>query len=352
MQTAHLKFTAIIACLLASLAQTPLGAADAPYRFLREIPVGGDGGWDYLSIDAAARQLYVTHAGKIVVVDIEKNALAGEIADTPGVHGFALAPELGRGFSSNGRESQAGIVDLKTLRTLAKVPTGENPDAILYESGRHEVYAFNGRSRSATVFDAMSGQVTNTIALPGQPEFAAADPELHRVYCNIEDRNAVVAIDTRTHQIVNTWPTAPGEEPAGLAIDRAQHRLFIGCHNQLMVMMDSTNGNILSTAPIASGVDANAFDPATRLAFSSCGAGSVTIAREETPGKLAVVQVLATERGARTMALDPKTHRIYLATARFEAQPAPAAGTPPPRPKIIPGSLKLLVYGMEPPAGP
>ena len=346
MKRVGLQFLGMVMLSLMIMAEKRVSGSDAPYRLVSQIQIGGEGGWDYLSVDASARRLYVSHSGIIVVVDLDKDTVVGEVADTPGAHGFALAPELSRGFSSNGRESKAGVVDLKTLKTLWKVPTGENPDAILYEPGRHEVYAFNARGRSATVFGAISSNVSATIALPGAPEFAVADPEAGRVYCNIEDRNEVVAIDTTTHQIVNTWPTAPGEEPAGLAIDLVHHRLFIGCHNKLMVMMDSTNGNVVATAPIGQGVDANAFDPDTRLAFSSCGEGNVTIAHEDTPDTLTVVQTLATERGARTMALDPKTHRIYLATARFEAQSEPVAGTPRQRPKIVPGSMKILVYGM------
>ncbi len=347
MKHTNLMVIGLILLGLVCLMQTPLHAANQPYRLLKEIPIGGDGGWDYLSVDAAARRLYVTHADRIVVVDLEQGARVGEITGVPGVHGFALAPELARGFASNGREAKASIVDLKTLRTLSKVATGENPDAILYEPGRHEVYAFNGRGRSATVFDAVSGVVTNTIALPGKPEFAAADPQAGRVYCNIEDQNAVVALDTQTHRLVNTWPTAPGTEPAGLALDLAHHRLFVGCHNQRLVMLDSTSGAVLTTVPIGQGVDATAFDPGTQFVFSSCGDGTVTIAHLETPDNLAVVQTLATARGARTMALDPQTHRIYLAAAQYEAAAALVPGAAPQRPKIIPGSMKILVYGQD-----
>ena len=337
----RLQVIGLLAFCIANLALS----GDLPYRFVKEIQVGGEGGWDYLSVDASARRLYVSHATAVVAIDIDKDVVVGTITNTPGVHGFALAPELQRGFASNGREATVSVVDLKSLQTLAKVPTGENPDAILYEPGRHEVYSFNGKGQSATVFDATTTQVVATIALPGKPEFAAADPEARRVYCNIEDKNVVVAIDTRSHQIVSTWPTTPGEEPAGMAFAVAQHRLFIGCQNKRMLMMDSANGTILATVPIGQGVDANSFDPDTRLAFSSCGDGTVTIVREIEPGKITVVQTLATERRARTMALDPKTHRIYLASARFEPQPESAAGTP--RPKIISGSMKILVYGME-----
>ena len=316
------------------------------YKFIKEIPIGGEGGWDYLSIDAQARKLYVTHASKIIAIDLEKEAVAGEIADTPGVHGFAIAPDLGRGFSSNGKEAKASIVDLKTLATISKVETGENPDAILYEPGRAEVYAFNGRGKSATVFDPKTGKVTATIPLPGKPEFAVADSKAGRVYCNIEDKSEVVAIDTSTHTVVTTWPLAPGEEPSGMAFDVAHHRLFIGCGNKMMMVLNSANGKIVGSVPIGAGVDACAFDEKGQLAFSSNGDGTVTIAKEETPEKLSVVQTLKTEPRARTMALDPVTHRIYLASAKFTPPPAPSpASGSPPRPAIVPGSMKVLVYG-------
>jgi DNA-binding beta-propeller fold protein YncE len=322
--------------------------ADGTYHLLREIPVGGDGGWDYLSVDAAGRRLYVSHGTKVVVVDIDKDAVVGEIADTPGVHGLAVASELKRGFTSNGRENKSSIVDLETLKTLSKVDTGQNPDGMLFEPGHQEVYMFNGRGQSATVFEAGSGKVVATIPLSGKPEFGVADPQAGRVYNNIEDKSEVAVIDTKTHQVVETWQITPGEEASGMAIDAEHHRLFLGCDNKLMVMMDSTNGKVVTSVPIDQGVDATAFDPGTQLAFASCGAGTVTIAKEETPEKLTVVQMLATERGARTMTLDPKTHNIYLATARFEAQPEPAPGAPRQRPKAVPGSFKILVYGMSP----
>jgi len=346
MNSTTLKRMTVIALALAGAASAPLRAADLPYRLLQEIPIGGEGGWDYLSVDAVAHRLYVAHASRVVVVDTARAAVVGTITNTPGIHGFALAPELGRGYASCGQNNQAAVVDLATLQALGHVSTGKNPDAILYEPGRREVYAFNGRGSSVTVFDALSGAVTNTTGLPGKPEFAVADAEAGRVYCNIEDRNAVVAIDTRTHQVVNTWLTAPGDEPAGLAIDPTRHRLFVGCHNTCMVMMDSTNGAVLASVPIGQGVDATAFDPGTCLAFSSCGDGTVTIAREGAADAFTVVQTLPTERGARTMALDPTTHRIYLAAARFEP---PAPGAAAARPKMIAGSMRILVYGMEAP---
>jgi YVTN family beta-propeller protein len=316
--------------------------ADGPYHLLKEIPVGGDGGWDYLAVDAGSHRLYVSHATKVVVIDLNEDKVIGEITNTPGVHGIAVAPELNRAFVSNGRENKASIVDAKTLQTISKVETGENPDAILYEPDHKEVYTFNGRGHSATVFAADSGKVITNIPLAGKPEFAAYDPKASHIYNNIEDKSEVAVIDSKTHRIVNTWPIAPGESASGLALDEEHHRLFLGCDNRMMVMMDSESGKVVTSVPIGEGVDANAFDPATGFAFASCGNGTVTIAHEDSPDKLTVVQTLATARGARTMALDRSTHKIYLAAAQYDPSKANER-----RPPMIPGSFKILVYGME-----
>jgi DNA-binding beta-propeller fold protein YncE len=330
----------LVSAILFLLASSVAVFAKGPtYKAVREIPVGGEGGWDYLSLDEGARLLYVSHATKVVVIDVDQGKVVGEIADTPGVHGFALASELGLGFASNGRESKASIVDLKTRRTLTKVETGENPDAILYVPTTQEVYTFNGRGHSATVFEAKTGKIVATIPLPGKPEFAVFDPGSGRVYNNIEDRNELVALDARTHELVATWPIAPGEAASGLAIDLAHHRLFVVCENELMLMVDSSNGNVVATVPIGKGVDAAAYDPATGLAFSSNGEGNVTIAHEDDPETLTVVQTLPTTRSARTMTLDPKTHRIYLSAADLE----PAVSGE--RPKPVSGTFRVLVFG-------
>jgi DNA-binding beta-propeller fold protein YncE len=349
-------------CLLATIvllilsgfavAQTK-GPGAGPYKLIKTIAVGGEGGWDYLATDEANRRVYVTHQTKIIVIDIDKDEVIGEIADTPGVHGFAIAPELGLGFSSNGRENKASIVDLRTLQTKAKVDTGTNPDGILYVPGVQEVYTFN-RDRnapSATVFDAKTGKILTTIKLPGTPEFAVADLEAGRLYNNIDSKDMVVAIDVKTREIVAQWPTAPGGGGSGMAIDLANHRLFIGC-DDVMVMMDSGSGKVVATVPIGAGVDANRFDPGTKLAFASCGrAGSVTIAKEETPEKLTIIQTLETALGSRTMTLDPKTHKIYLAAVDYAQAPeTPPAGTPSGkfvRPQPVPNSFKVLVFGIE-----
>ena len=334
---------ATVALSAFTLAATLVRGEENPYHFLKAVPVGGEGGWDCLSVDSAARRLYVSHATKVVVIDLDKETVVGEITNTPGVHGIAVAPELGLGITSNGRENKAGIVDLKTLQTLSKVDTGQNPDGMLYNPGQKEAYLFNGRGQSATVVDVKSAKVVATIPLRGRPEFAAVDTVAGRVYDNLEDKSEVVVIDAKSHQVVTNWPIAPGEGASGMAIDLAHHRLFLGCGgSKTMVMMDSETGKVLATVPIGSGVDANAFDPETQLAFASCGDGTVTIAHEDAPDKLTVVQTLTTERGSRTMALDPKTHKIYLPSAKFEA---PAEGQR--RVKMVPDSFKILVYGME-----
>jgi DNA-binding beta-propeller fold protein YncE len=348
------RFCLLVACLL-SLTMIYGGssfAAEGPYHFMKQISIGGEGGWDYAATDEAGRRVYVTHGDKIIVIDIDKDEVVGEITDLPGVHGFAVASELGLGFSSNGRENKSSIVDLKTLQTKSKVDVGANPDGILYVPGVQEVYTFNRdqKAPSATVFDAKTGKTITTIKLPGTPEFAVVDLKSGRIYNNIDSKNEVAVIDIKTHGIVAEWPTAPGEGGSGMAIDLVNHRLFIGCDN-LMVMMDSTSGNVVGTVPIGAGVDANRFDSGTQLAFASCGqAGSVSVAKEETPGKWMIAQTLQTARGARTMTLDPKTHKIYLAAVDYQAPAVAAAGAPAARgarPQAVPNSFKVLVYGVD-----
>src|SRR3954470_14688344 len=334
-----------VLALSSALALQAAAAGDG-YNLLNEIPIGGEGGWDILTVDSAARRLYLSHSTKIVVVDLEKNSIAGEIADTPGVHGFIPVPEVERGFSTNGKENKASVVDLKTLKTISKIDTGANPDAFAYDAKRGEVYIFNHSGGSATVIDAKNAKAVATIQLGGEPEFGVSDDTAGKVYVNLEDKSEVAVIDAAKHEVVTRWPLAPGTEPTGIALDAAHHRLFSTCHNKMMEMLDTTNGKVVASVPIGAGVDGCAFDDATQLAFASCGDGTTTIAKEE-GDKLTTVQTLKTERSARTMAVDPKTHRIYLPSAQFEPAATPAPGVSPTRPKMIPNSMKLLVYGPE-----
>lgn len=335
-------------CLLlfaGALTALQYAVAQADYKPLAEIPIGGEGGWDILTIDNAARRLYLSHATRVIVVDIDANKVAGEIADTPGVHAFVAVPELQRGFSSNGKENKSSVVDLETLRTIKKIDVGANPDAVVYDAKRGEVYVFNHTGNSVTVIDAKSANVVATITLGGSPEFPVVDSAAGRVYINLEDKSEVAVIDAAKHEVVARWPLSPGEEPTGIALDSEHHRLFATCHNKIMTMLDTAGGNVVATVPIGAGVDGCAFDDATQLAFASCGEGVTTIAKEESPKKLVVVQTLPTQRGARTIALDPRTHRIYLPTAEFQPALSPSPGASPGRPAIVANTMKLLVYG-------
>jgi DNA-binding beta-propeller fold protein YncE len=325
-------------------------AADGPYRQLKEIAIGGEGGWDYLSVDTAARRLYVSHATKVVVVDLDKDAVVGEIAPAPGVHGIAIAPELGRGFVSNGRADTVSIVDLKTLEIVGAVKTGANPDAILYDPVRKEVYAFNHTGHSVTVFDAKTGDVRATVPLPGVAEFGVLDAVRGRVYVNVEDTSQVVAIDTATRSVAATWPLAPGEEPTGLAFDPDSNRLFAACGNGRLVMADAATGKVLASAPIGPGADGAAFDPGTGLAFASSSDGTLTVAHPEGRDELRVVQTLSTPRRSRTMTIDPSTHRLYVAAAEFGA-PTTGPDGKPQRPQVVAGSFKVVVFERTGPAG-
>lgn len=322
--------------------------ADELYHFIKGIPVGGDGGWDYLAVDPTAHRLYVSHGNEVAVIDLTTDQVCGQITNTPGVHGVALAPELGLGVTSIGRENKGGIVDLKTLQTLSKVDTAEGPDGYTYDPATKEAYLFCGRAQAVTVVDVNGQKAVATIPLDGRPEFAAADPEANRVYDNLENKSEVAVIDAKTHTVIANWPIAPGESASGMAIDTQHHRLFLGCHNGKMVMMDDADGKVLASVPIGEGVDACRFDPGTQLAFASCGDGTTTVAKED-GDNLTVVQTLKTERGARTMALDPNTHNIYLATAQFEASTNQAPNMRFRRPRMVPGTFKILVYGMDKP---
>ena len=332
----------LAAGLWAGLAPPP--AASTGYRVIDTLKVGGDGGWDYLTFDPASRRLFVSHGTHVVVVDADTKAAVGDIPDTPGVHGIAIASDLGRGFISNGRGGTATIFDLKTLGKIGEVKTGDNPDAILYDRASGRVFTFNGRSGDATAFDAAHGTVAGTIPLGGKPEFAVADGK-GRVYVNIEDKSEIVALDTKALEVKSRWPLEPCEEPSGLAFDSAHGRLFTVCSNRLMAVVDATTGRVVTTLPIGGGVDAAAYDPATGLVFASNGEGTLTVVHEDSPDSFRVVENVPTQAGARTLALEPKTHRVFLSTAQFGPRPAPTAEVPRPRPSIVPGSFVVLVVG-------
>ena len=319
-------------------------AGDSGFHLLKTYKVGGDGGWDYLRLDSASRHLYISRGTHVLVIDADSGDAVGEIPDTAGVHGIALASELGRGFTSNGREGTVTIFDLNTLKPIAKVSVGENPDAILYDPVTKRVFTFNGRSHDSTAIDAVKGTVVGTIKLDGKPEFAVSD-QSGEIFVNIEDKSELVAINPAKLEVKSEWPLAPCESPSGLAIDRKNRRLFAGCDNKVMAVVDADSGKVLSTLPIGGGVDAARFDPETGLAFASCGEGVLTVIREESPDKFSVLENVPTQTGARTMALDEKTHNVFLVTAQFGPSPAPTADQPHPRPTILPDSFVVLVFG-------
>lgn len=322
-------------------------AETQPYHWLKDIAVtAAEGGWDYLLADADSRKLYMSQSSRVLILDMDSDKIVDEISDTLGVHGVAIVPAVQRGFSSNGKESKVSIFDLKTNRTLFKLETGENPDAII--SAQNEVYVFNGKGKSVTIFDAAikeDKKLSITLGLPGKPEFAAADASLHQVYVNIEDKNQLEVIDTSTHQIVSEWKLPGCDEPTAMSIDEKNHQLFVGCHNQTLLVLNNLNGKVLGSAPIGKGVDAVSFDPKTHLILSSNGEGSVTVIEQSQSGGFKVIQTLKTEPRARTMALDLKTHKIYLPSAQFQSPPKGSQNT---RPQVIPGTLKILVYSEGP----
>jgi len=279
-----------------------------------------------------------------MVIDVDRYKLVAEIPNTPGVHGVAIAHDLGRGFTTNGGDSSASIFDIKTLGMIGQVATGSRPDAIAYDSASRRVFTMNAGSHDATAIDAALGRVVGTVPLGGRPEFAVTDGR-GRLFVNLEDSSAVQVVDTRTLAPVARWPLSPGTEPSGLAIDRERHRLFAVCADSLMIVMDSESGRVITSLPIGRGVDAAGFDPLTRRAYSSNGAGSLTVVQEVGPDSLRVLENVPTQPGARTMALDERSHRVFLVSANFGPPPAPTPEHPHPRGPILPGSFVLLVYG-------
>jgi len=330
------------------LAPAPLLAADAApagYKLTKTWKIGGEGGWDYLNVDSGTHRLYYGRSTRVQVLDLKSGKVVGEVPNTPGIHGVALATDLGRGYTSNGRDSSVTVFDLKSLATLTRIPVrGRNPDAILYDPQTRRVFTMNAGSGTATAIDAATDSVIGIVGLGGRPEFAVADGR-GRIFVNLEDSSAVVSFDARTLELGPRWPLAPGEGPSGLAIDRTSRRLFSVCGNEKMIVLDANTGRVVATLPIGKGPDAAAFDPATKLAFSSNGEGTLTVVHEDGPDKFTVLGSVPTQRGARTMALDPKTHVIYSASASFGEAPAPTPERPHPRPPMLPDSFVILVIG-------
>jgi len=312
--------------------------AQKQFKMADRVKLGGEGGWDYLIYDNVGHRLFITRGSHVMVVDTTTLKVAGDIPDLSGIHGLALAQDLGRGFVSNGGDNTVTVFDLKTLKKLDSVKVGDRPDAILYEPFSKHVFTFNARGQNSSVVDAASGKVMGTIPLAGKPEFPASDGK-GKLYVNIEDKGQIAQVDVSKQTVLNTWPIAPCQEPSALAFDVEHHRLFAGCGNKMMAVVDSDSGKVVTTVPIGEGVDAGRFNPKTQEIFMSCGEGVLTVIHEDSPDKYTVTQNVATVKGARTMALDKENDVAYLVTAQREATP-PAPGQ---RPAMVPGSFELIV---------
>jgi DNA-binding beta-propeller fold protein YncE len=344
----------------------PQATGGSGYKLANKVAIGGEGFWDYIEVDPQAHHAFISRGSHVMVVD-EDGKVIGDIPDTAGVHGIALAPEFDRGFTSDGQANQVTIFDMKTFKTIGTAPVDRGPDGIVYDPASKRVFTMNGGAGSATAVDAKTGKVAGTVALGGRPEFPAADGKGH-VFANLEDKSALVELDSKELKILNTWPLAPCQSPSGLAIDTKHERLVVGCHNNMMAFVDGTNGKVVGTVPIPGGVDANRFDPGTGLAFASTGSdgGAITVAHEDSPDRFTLVDTIPTMSGARTMAIDYGDHTIYTVSAQFEAPAQPA--TPPAapaqgaaqqgrggegrgrggrgfrRPTMVPGSFTVLIF--------
>ena len=343
-----------LVCALATLAfrphlaARPFFSADpgaSGYHVVKIYDLGGSGGWDYITLDSASRRLFIARSSRVMVVDADSGRLLGQVENTPGVHGVALAPDLGRGFASDGAADMVTIFDMSTLKEIGTVPAGKGPDAIVYDPATKRVFAMNGSSHDVTVIDAPSGRVRATLALPGRPEFAVADGAGH-LYVNIVDKNEQVQIDSQNLAVTSHWSIAPCEAPTGLAMDIAHRRLFATCSNVMLAVVNADTHAVVSTQAIGKGPDGAAFDPDTNFVFSSNGHdGSLTVIHEDTPNNYTVVEDVPTQVNARTMALELRTHVVYLVTAAYTPPPAPTEEDPHPPRELVPGSFVLLVVG-------
>ena len=325
----------------ATLAAIP-AAAQKSFKLADRVKLGGEGGWDYLAYDGDAKRVFITRGTHVMVVDAKTLKATDDITGLAGIHGVALAPELGRGFITSGGDDMLAIFDLKTLKVLDKVKVGGRPDAVLYDASAKRVYTFNAKTQDSTVVHAATGKIVGTVPLDGKPETGVADGK-GNVYVNLEDRSEIVRIDTTKLKVAEHYPMAGCDEPSALAIDVAHRRLFAGCASKIVAVVDPDAGKLVTTVDICSGVDAGAFNPKTQQIFMSCGDGMLTVIHQDSPGKYSVVQNVPTAKGARTMALDTESNTVYTVTAQFDPTPPP----PGQRRKMIPDTFELLVVRPE-----
>lgn len=319
-------------------------AAPSGYHLLNKIMIGGEGGWDYLALEAKSRLLYVSHGNAFEVVNVDTGTKLDPIPNLKGVHGVAFAPDRNRGYISNGRGNSVTVFELETRKVLEEVPvSGKNPDSIMYEPVSGRIFTFNGATANTTAIDAATNKVVGTIDLGGKPEFAVHDGK-GIIFVNNEDKSEIIAFDAKTLEIKTRWPIAPGEGPSGLAIDLKNKRLFSVC-DKVMVVSDFENGKVVATVPIGSGPDAVRYDPGTGLVFSSNGEGTLTVVKQVSANEYAVLETVKTAPRGRTMELDPKTHSVFIVAAEYGPAPAPTAEQPRPRPVPVPGTFQVLIFG-------
>src|SRR3989442_6417753 len=327
-----------------AIARTPEGGYHLLKKYELGAPPGGKEYWDYITFDASTRRLFISHNTEVKVVDADSGAMVGSIPDLKRVHGIALVPDLGRGFISDGGADEAVVFDLKTLQVSGHIKTGGNPDCILYDPASKHIFTMNGKSNDASVIDPATGAVVATIPMGGRPEYAVADGK-GMIYDNIEDKDEVVALDSRTNAVKARWPIARSGGPSAMDMDVEHRRLFIGGRNKVLAIMDADSGKVLQTFPIGDGVDTNIYEPETGLLFTATREGTLHIFHEDTPDKFSVVEIIKTEFRARNMALDSKTHKLFTDTAALAPASEPTTDQPKPQPTPVSGTFRLLVYG-------
>ncbi len=314
------------------------------YKIIQKISLPGDGGWDFLTVDSDNRRIYLTHDNSVQVVDADALTLLGTVENVPHPHGVVFLPDLGKGYATSGVPGSVVVFDLKTFKRLAEIPDSKDADVIIYDPATQHILTFNGDSHNCTVIDPATDKVVTTVALDGGPEVAVSDGK-GLIFDNLETKSVVLKINAKTMKVLKTWPLAPGESPSGLSMDVKNNRLFSGCHNKNLVVMNAKNGKVIQTLPIGERVDGTAFDPATGNVFSSNGDGTLTVIHEDSPDKFTLVENVPTEPMAKTLALDSKTGHILLMTAQMQPPPTPTKDDPKPHRKPVPGSFHLLVVG-------
>jgi DNA-binding beta-propeller fold protein YncE len=324
-----------------------LKAQTSGFHLIKKTVIGGEGGWDYLSVDTKNNRLYISHSTQVEVLDARTHEKIGTIPNLQGVHGVLAVPTTGRGITTNGRSNTVTIFDLKTLKTIVELPTGKNPDALLYDDFSGRVFVFNHSDVTTTAIDITEGKVVGTVDVGGSALEAGATDGKGTIYVNLEDAGEIVSFDAKTLAIKNRWKINPGEEPTGLALDTKTKRLFSVCHNEWMMVVDSEKGNIVAQVPIGKRVDGVVFDPELKTAFTSNGEGSITVVKEVSANEFKVIETIKTEPGARTIALDPKTHHVFVSAAQYGETPAATTENPNPRPKVVPGTFMILEYGLK-----